>query len=109
LARAPITLDGRKSADKLVLVAPTQRQEPRDLTESDGFAVDNRLHYCWSEKCEAETLSDKAVRSFYWSASFHIESSVRVTVEAVKGEGATKRLERQKLLLRRYEFSHNNR
>jgi hypothetical protein len=29
------------------------------LTESDGrFAVDNRLHYCWSEKREAETLSD---------------------------------------------------
>jgi hypothetical protein len=85
LARAPITLDGRKSADKLVLVAPTQRQEPRDLTESDGwFAIDNRLHYCWSEKCEAETLSDKAVRSFYWSALFHIESSVRVTVEAVR-------------------------
>ena len=42
-----------------MLVAPTQRQELRDLTESDGrLSVDNRLHNCWSEKCEAETLSD---------------------------------------------------
>ena len=42
-----------------MLVAPTQRQVLRDLTESDGrFAVDNRLHYYWSEKREAETLSD---------------------------------------------------
>lgn len=58
MARA-VLFDGRNSADKLVLVAPTQRQELRDLTESDGrFAVDNRLHYCWSEKREAETLSD---------------------------------------------------
>lgn len=40
-----------------MLVAPTQRQVLRDLTESDGrFAVDNRLHYYWSEKREAETL-----------------------------------------------------
>jgi hypothetical protein len=36
-----MTFDDRNSADKLVLVAPTQRQELWDLTESDErFAVE---------------------------------------------------------------------